>query len=150
MTDFYISFLEDIHKSPKTWGEIKKQHPNEWEAIRRESDARHLLSEHPAGKLHLSFEARFKLLDYYELQEARRAAKESSINAEIARIQANSSIKVAKKSNRTAWCAIGISVFAMIVGIIINISLAIYQINSPVALKESTIHALIMGKNESK
>ncbi len=123
MTDFYISFLEDISRSPKTWTEIKQKYPNEHEAIWREVTDKHLLSQYSNGKYHLSFEARFKLLDYYELQEAKRAAK---------------------AANRNAFIAIAISAFAIVMSAVLTFT----QSNTPIPINRSDLNALIKSNRE--
>ncbi len=124
MTDFYISFLEDINKCPKTWDEIKQKYPNEHEAIWREVTDKHLLSQYSDEKYHLSFEARFKLLDYYELQEAQRSAK---------------------SANRNAFIAIGISVIAIVISAVFTFT----QSNVPITINRSDLNDLINSNREA-
>lgn len=99
MEDFYISFLRDLMNCPKTWDEIKEKYPNKHEAIWLEVRDKHLLVQGSDEKYHLSFEARFKLLEYEELFEARRSSQ---------------------KAQRTSIGAIIVAVIAIIISIILG------------------------------
>lgn len=99
MEDFYISFLRDLKNCPKTWEEITQKYPNEHAGIWLEVRDKHLLVQSGDEKYHLSFEARFKLLEYEELSEARI-----------------SSIKAQKLS----LIAIGIAIIAIFVSIFLG------------------------------
>lgn len=75
--DFHIKFLKDIRDNPKTHQELEELYPNEWPSITSEITGDRLLSEYKDHKLHLSFNSRFKLLEYEELKEARKSSRQA-------------------------------------------------------------------------
>lgn len=84
MDDFHISFLKDLMNCPMTWEEIKAKYPNNHETIWTEVRVKHLLVQGTDEKYYLSFEARFKLLEYEELSEARKSSKKAQRHSTIA------------------------------------------------------------------